>query len=82
MMKRTTTTIDTARREVRRALEKGPRTGRDLRDDLAARCGSKENVGRGIGELARCGVIVEHERSGCHVTWKLVESPPAAEVAA
>ena len=84
-MKATTrkTAIETARTEVRRALAKGPRTGAQLRDDLAARCGSKENVGRGIGELARAGEITEHERHGSHVTWKLVERPATAtEVAA
>jgi len=85
-MKTTTTkretVIEVARREVLRALAKGPRTGAELRDDLAARCGSKDNVGRGIGELSRAGLIArltEAKRCG---TWKLVDAPPATTEAA
>lgn len=86
-MKTTTkreTVIEVARREVLRALAKGPRTGAELRDDLAARCGSKDNVGRGIGELSRAGLITEAKRCGSHVTWKLADAPavPATEAAA
>ena len=62
------------RRLVGQLLLRGERTGADIRDELAARCGSKEAVGRAVQGAQKRGQVEPKRRAGDHVVWGLTDT--------
>jgi DNA-binding transcriptional ArsR family regulator len=55
------------------ALAKGPRTGTDLRETLAARCGSKAAVSAALEVLSR-RKLVRGDQYAKQFTWHLTQA--------
>jgi DNA-binding transcriptional ArsR family regulator len=70
--------ITVARRELLRLLAKGPCTGEALRDELAARCGSKKRVEQGLRELRRTQLVSAVAKAGRSLVWELTSAGRAA----
>lgn len=70
---KTTLNYDNARHVTAYLARRGPLTMAVLKDDLAARCGSKERVEVGVGRASRLGWIA---RSGN--VWGITEAGRSA----